>query len=157
MILFMRESQAHSEDRVPVAPPYAGLHPVVNVVVAGGDAVVGRTLGLLLESPEYRVDFVAGAHVGWPRALEGADLLVLAPGLTEEQEDAVVSTSYAGAPGDARVPVLHLVPNLREASSSGGNLSVPWPCRAEEMERQIRVVLGRVPEAQAEGGGVSGR
>ena len=120
-----------------------GMSPAtVNVVVVGGDAVVGKTLELLLGGSDYSVSFVRGALVG-DAALPGIDLLVLAPGLTEGQEGAVVHAASAGGrPGASGVPVVQLVADLRQATSAGERRLVPWPCRAEELERQMRSALG---------------
>ena len=130
------------------------VQPVVNVVVAGGDAVVGRTLELLLGSAQYRVGFVPGSLLSEPGMLEEADLLVLAPGLTDEQKATVLtdpsSDPAAGARSVARVPVVELVPDLREATGAGEFRLVPWPCRAEELQRQIRTALAGVQGAGVE-------
>ena len=118
-------------------------------MVAGDDAVVGKTLELLLGSANYRVTFVPGVLVNESGMLESADLLLLAPGLSEEQKATILADPALGSSaGAARVPVVELVPDLREATGDEERRFVPWPCRAEELERQIRMAL-----AQATGAG----
>ena len=140
-------SESHQD---PIAvPPFAAAFDeapsLVTVVVVGGDAVVGTTLELLLESVDYHVSFVAGPLLNEPGVLEGTDLLVLAPGLTDEQKVTVLAALRFGAHGGSPVPVVELVPELREATSADDRRLVPWPCRAEELDRQIRMALGQAP------------
>ena len=91
---------------------------MVNVVVDGSDAVACRTLELLLERADYQVGFVDRSCLGEPGGLEGTDLFVLKPGLTEKQEATSLATFVAGSCGVVRVPAVELVPNLREATSA---------------------------------------
>ena len=120
------------------------------MVVAGGDAVVGRTPKLLLENANYQVRFVSRSCLGEPGGLEGANPIVLAPALTQEQEAAALAASAGGTHGVARVPMVGLFPDLPETTSADEHRSVLWPHRAGELERQIRAALDHAPGARTE-------
>jgi hypothetical protein len=72
-----------------------------------GDAVVGRTVTLLLRSSGYKVRYLLAQSIGEPQALKEVRLLVLAPTpqLSTERRNALVrslkETSEAG-----KLPVL---------------------------------------------------
>lgn len=147
----MSERQGDWEGGASVASPPSGVRFVVNVVVAGGDAVVGRTLELLLGSADSRVIFQPIHLVAESGLLEVADLLVLAPGLTENQEASILAKFTANRGEGASVPVVELVPELREVTEVGQRIRIPWPCRAKELERQTRRALVKAPGAHADG------
>lgn len=109
------------------------------VLILGGNWVVGRALGLLLQNAEYKVRFLVGSSLDQPGLLDGVQLLLLAPGLGPEFRDALLGM-INGRPLEARIPVLELVDNDRAAQVGDGRF-VPWPCRAEELKRQITIAL----------------
>ncbi len=112
-----------------------------------GDPVVGRALVLLLQGPRYDVRFVPASSWGEPGALEGVELVLLAPTweLNGEGRDALLA-SLRGAPGAAKAPILELTSSFSEGTRVGDvrvgpEQTVPWPCSTEELERRIQAAL----------------
>jgi hypothetical protein len=126
---------------------------MINVVVAGGESIVGQALELLLGGNGHRVTLVAESHAVEHGLLTGAQLLVLAPGLDEGRRESLLALAAGAVPTNS-VPVLELVPYLIAAAADAGRTLVPWPCRAKELERCVSGVI----EGLALGamGGVSG-
>lgn len=128
---------------------------LMHVVVVGSEAVVGQALGLLLGGGGHTVRFVSEHLADEPGLLAGAGLLVLTPGLAERRREGLISLAAGDSPF-GRVPVLELVPFLLKAAFEAGRLLVPWPCRAEELERYVlRAVSADGDDGQEEedGGG----
>lgn len=124
----------------------------MNVVVAGGEAIVAKALELLLGGNGHRVTLVADYQALEPGFLTGAQLLVLTPGLDEDRREALLAMASGAVPGavpPAGVPVLELVPYLLAAAVEAGRTLVPWPCRAEELERYISGVFETVANGDA--------
>lgn len=109
---------------VGTAPALA--RPPAAVVVLGGDAVVGRALELLLHNADHSVTFVALTSVGASRALDGARVLLLAPGLGEKDRRAVLA-SVGGEPHTTAIPVLELVTGARTSRLGKGTCSCLGP------------------------------
>lgn len=112
----------------------------MNVVVIGGDAIVGQALELLLGGRGHTVRFVNEDLSDEPGLLAEAGLLILAPDLTERRREGLISLA-AGASPLAGVPVLELVPYHLQTADGAGRIMVPWPCRAEELERYVASAL----------------
>jgi DNA-binding response OmpR family regulator len=112
------------------------------VAILSGCRVVGRGLTLLLESAGYEVRLLEepdGSEV--EDLLRGVDVLLLGRGLGEDHREeflrAMTSTLET-----ATIPVLSL------SASPGGTLFkedrvVPWPCRIEDLAREIEAALRR--------------
>lgn len=109
------------------------------VVVFGGDAIVGQALELLLRSSDCNVKFLTEPYLDEPGLLDGAQILLLAPGLSAERREALLRLADGTAIA-ARIPVLELVSNTQGAHVGAGHL-VPWPCRTEDLERRIKAAL----------------
>jgi len=76
--------------------------------------------------------------------LEGVRLLLLAPTLNTESREALLAEM--GDPlAAANIPVLTLSTTIREALGDGP-VSIPWPCRLEELTRKIDAALLPVPD-----------
>jgi hypothetical protein len=119
------------------------------VLILGGDWVVGRALRLLLRDAEYRVRFLIGPSLDQPGLLDGVQLLLLAPGLGAEFRDALLAL-VGRRPLAVRIPILELVDNPRSAGDGAAH-TVPWPCRAEELKREIKALLLTKPGADRDG------
>ena len=148
IIAYMSERRGDSEGKARVYSSSGRVHPKANVVVLGGDAVVGTTSELLLGSAGYRVGFVPESSSSGPGMLETADLPVPGPGLTAKQRPGVLAGLFVGGRSVARTPVVELVPDLREGA--GDPLRVPRPCRAEDLRGRARTVLVGVPGAASD-------
>ena len=110
------------------------------IAVLSEEAAVGRALELLLQSVGYRTRFLAEPPLDEAsESLDGVQLLVLAPTVSEKlRENSLGSTTYMAA--IAGKPVLELV----TSSTSSRPLKrgrVLWPCRIEELQREIEAAL----------------
>lgn len=122
------------------------------IVVVGGDAVVGHALKLLLRGSGYDARVEALATFKTEGAPSDAELILLAPGLDEQGRGRVLD-SVAAAHRSDDLPVVELVPATASWPREGHAL-LPWPCRTEDLEREVEVALhgardhlGRVPPA----------
>ena len=120
-------------------------------IVVWGDAVLGRTLVLLLRSSGYDASFMPASSIGEPEALRDVRLLLItpAPEPNAESQQALVSL-LRNTPETAKTPVVKLAIEDSEGTTEGraeDGLSyvVPWPSRIEELERQIDAALTQKP------------
>lgn len=119
--------------------------PTVVVVVVGGDSIVGHALALLLRGSGYDARFEALRTFDARRVLWETGVVLLAPGLNEWGHNAGNTAGPAAvvaACHDGGLPVLELVPATVSQSGEGHGL-IPWPCRPEDLEREIEAALLR--------------
>ncbi len=112
----------------------------VTVVVVGDDTVVGQALELLLRSAEYNVVFLKEPHWETPGYLDEVHLLVLAPPLNLHKRQAIL-VSLGSEPEDRSVPVVELIAGAKASRLGERHFVVPWPCRTEELRRQMEAAL----------------
>lgn len=110
------------------------------VAILGGNAVVVRALEVLLRGVGYEVRLLGEPEAYRPEELfEGVDVLLLGPGLgTDSRENylrAMESTLETAA-----IPVLAFSPGPKGTIAEEDRL-VPWPCRVDELAREIEAVL----------------
>lgn len=110
------------------------------VVVVGGDSIVGNALKLLLRGSGYAARFEVARSFDARRVIQEADLVLLAPGLQEWDREAVLSSVETARPQEG-LPVLELV-SVTDYRPEEGHALVPWPCRTEDLEREVEDVLG---------------
>jgi hypothetical protein len=123
--------------------------PTSVVAITGGNAIVGRALELLLRSIDFRAKYLFDPSLDDPELFSGAKLLLLAPGLDSERREALLRLINS-KPSVARIPVLELINHARAAQVGDGHF-VPWPCRAEELKRQVTDTLFDRSEASKDG------
>lgn len=111
---------------------------VSEVIVIGGDIVIGQALEILLRSAERSVRFLAELSPSNLGTLEGAKLLLLAPDSNAEHRESLMVLIRA-APDAAQIPTLELVDNSIKAREGAG--FVPWPCRIADLKERIEEVL----------------
>ncbi len=119
------------------------------LLVLGEDWVVGRALELLLQSADYDVRFLDSSSFDELTTLEGVGLVLLCPGFSAERR-ATLLAIIEGTPVTREIPILELAENP-ERALAGPRRLLPWPCRAEDLKRQINAVL--LGESGAERGG----
>jgi hypothetical protein len=111
------------------------------IAILSGSSVVGRVLELLLRGVGYEVRLLEVpdglAEVGDP--LEGVDILLLGRGLDDDRREGFLR-AMATDLGTASIPVLSLSPSPRGAMFREDRL-VPWPCRVEDLAREIEAAL----------------
>jgi hypothetical protein len=133
------------------------------VVLVGEDVIVGHALELLLRCTDYAAEFVKLDSFVPRRSLGGAQLLLVAPGLTREDRKAVL-TSVEADPATKDLPIVELVPAAPTEQLAERHFSVSWPCRTEDLQRQIKAALhteadgsspgARTPHALRRGGSI---
>ena len=114
------------------------------IIVVGGDAVVGHALELLLRGSGYDARSETLSTFDARGAPLDAELILLAPGLDELDRSTVLTSVDADHRGDD-LPVVELVPATK-ARPSEGHAFLPWPCRTQDLEREVAVVLHRTRE-----------
>lgn len=110
------------------------------VVVIGGDAVVGQALELLLKDANASVKFVPESLLEEPGSLSDATLLLLAPGLSVERREAILAP-VKGESSAREIPVLELLTSAQTSRGGERHFVVQWPCRPEDLRRQIEIAL----------------
>jgi nucleotide-binding universal stress UspA family protein len=114
-----------------------------------GDPIVDHALVLLLRSSGYEVRVLPASLLNEPRALEGIRLLLLTPptltlsplqrkDLSLQRKDLL--TTLRDTVKDAGIPVLELITSSlkrRDEARDESWYMMPWPCRIEELEKQI--------------------
>jgi hypothetical protein len=109
------------------------------VAIVGGSAVVGQVLKLLLQDADYDTKFIPEQSLDEPGSLDEIQLLLFPPGLSAESRRAVAKL-IADRSLEARIPILELTWNAQAEYAEVGNF-VRWPCRVEELKRQIKAFL----------------
>jgi hypothetical protein len=113
----------------------------ITIVIVGKDPVVGRAIGLLLQTAGYNTRFVADpVTYGSRSALVEAHVVLLAPGLSAEAREKL-SGSGTGKPVAAETPTVELVSEADEGQPRQGHHRVRWPCSLEQLQREIEAIL----------------
>jgi hypothetical protein len=111
--------------------------------------VVNSALSLLLNGAGYDVRRIERDLPGLANGLlEGVDLLLLAPGISDGPRKTVLG-AVRDNPLTAHTPVLTLSSALGEALGDESGQEVAWPSPIEELVRRIDAVL--VPPMGEEG------
>ena len=107
-----------------------------NVAILSGDPLVGRALELLLQGAGYEVRLLEEPDASRVEdLLGGIDVLILDRGLTNGRREGFLG-AMAGTLETATIPVLSLSPGS-EGTSAEEDRVVPWPCRIEDLVREI--------------------
>lgn len=112
------------------------------VAILDGGPMVARVLDLLLRGSGYGTRLLEEADVERPGALPlgSVDLLLLAPGPSREHTEAILS-AVKSEPETAHLPVLVMLSGVPQGSAVEGARIVAWPCRTEELVREIEAAL----------------
>ncbi len=115
------------------------------IAILGGNSVAGRALEALLQGVGYDTRLIEDPPERSPeQLLEGVRLLLLAPTLSAESRE-VLLAEMGSTLDAASIPVLTVSTTLKEALGDGP-VSIPWPCRLEDLTRKIEATLLGVPE-----------
>lgn len=109
------------------------------ILVVGGDTVVGYAIKLLLRGSGYDARFATLSTFDEEMTLRDADLILLSPGLDERGRGAVLASNDATRVG-GELPLVELVP-ATTAWPREGHVLLPWPCRPEDLEREVEAAL----------------
>jgi DNA-binding response OmpR family regulator len=118
------------------------------VAILGTNTAVNSALSLLLNGAGYDVRRIERDLPGLANGLlEGVDLLLLAPGITNGPREGILTT-VRDNPTTAHTPVLTLSSAIGEALGDEGGQVVAWPSPIEELARRIEAVLAPAPSAE---------
>jgi hypothetical protein len=118
------------------------------VAILSDNSLVGRVLQLLLEGAGYEVRLLEEPEsFKVEDLLKGVDVLLFGRGLSNGHREAFLSTSTSML-GTAAIPVLSFSSGPKGTLAEEDRL-VPWPCRIEDLRREIEAALraaeGRQP------------
>jgi DNA-binding response OmpR family regulator len=106
------------------------------VAILGGNPLVDRALELLLENAGYEVRLLEESEASEVEdLLEGVDVVLLGRGLSNGRRENFLG-ALASTLEMAAIPVLSFSPGP-EGTSAGEDRLVPWPCRTEDLVREI--------------------
>ncbi len=130
-----------------------GQGPTTTVAILGG-AVVGRALMLLLRGLGYNAEFTEVYPTGpVEEPLDGVDVLLLAPGLSNDPREAFLSVMRSTLKTE-RIPVLALSTDPAKALAKArgdGSVVVAWPTRIEHLTREIEATLASARSSNEQG------
>jgi hypothetical protein len=107
--------------------------------------VAGRALEALLQGVGYDTRLIEDPpERSVEQLLEGVRLLLLAPTLSPESRESLLA-EMGGTLDAANIPVLTLSTTIKEALGDGP-VSIPWPCRLEDLTKKIEAALLPMPE-----------
>ena len=118
--------------------------PTTTIAILGSDTVVGSALSALLEGSGYRIRLLESYPSGVvDELLAGADLLMLTPRVDEGVREAVLGAMGKKEPQKAHMPVIALstATTIEEGPTEEGVLTVPWPCKTEDLVERIEAAL----------------
>ena len=120
-----------------------GSTPTTLVAILGPDTLSQDILARLLEREGYAVRSLGAYPSGVvDELLEGADLLLLAPGLNADVRRAFLETMRS-TPQTAAIPVLPLSSALKQALLDELGASAPWRSLFEALVGQIGAAFER--------------
>ena len=123
--------------------------PTTVVAVLGTNTVGNSALALLLKSAGYDTRRIERDLPGLANGLlEGVDLLLLAPGISNRTREGILSV-VRDNPTTAHTPVLTLSSAIAETPSDESGPVVGWPIPIEELVRRIETVLGPATSEEA--------
>src|ERR687890_1507225 len=115
------------------------------IAILGGNSVSGRALEALLLGVGYDTRLIEDPPDRPPEELlDGVRLLLLAPTLSAESRENLLA-EMGGTLDAANIPVLTLSTTIKEALGDGP-VSIPWPCRLEDLTKKIEAALLPMPE-----------
>ena len=115
------------------------------IAILGGNSVAGRALEALLQGVGYETRLIEDPPERSPQELlDGVRLLLIAPTLSGESRESLLA-DMGGTLDAAHILVLTLSTTLKEALNDGP-VSIPWPCRIEDLTKKIDAALLPKPE-----------
>lgn len=117
------------------------------IAILGGNPVATRALEVLLRGVGHEVRLLGEPEAfGVEDLLDGADVLLLGSGLSDEYGEDFLR-AMASTPKTAAMPVLSFSPGLK-GTLAGVHGLLPWPCRIEDVVREIEAVLRPAADVQ---------
>ncbi len=118
------------------------ISPQITVAIVGKDPIIGQVLGSLLQAAGYGTQFVTYPVTDDPHNMfADAHVVLLMPELSKISRDGCLISKVSTAAA-TNIPILELVPEPDEVPSLRAR-PVRWPCRLEQLRREIEAALAR--------------
>ena len=118
------------------------ITPQVTVAIIGTDPVIGQVLESLLQTAGYGTRFVTYPVTDEScNTVADAHVVLLMPGLSNIYREGCLISKVSTATA-TNVPILRLIPEP-DGDSSLQARPVRWPCRLEQLRREIEAALAR--------------
>ena len=118
------------------------VSPQVTVAIVGTDPVIGRVLESLLQAAGYGTRFVTYPVTDDPHNMfTDAHVVLLMPELSKISREGCLMSKVSTAAA-TNSPILELIPEPNEVPSLRAR-PVRWPCRLEQLRREIKAALAR--------------
>jgi hypothetical protein len=118
------------------------ISPQVTVAIVGTDPVIGRVLESLLQTAGYGTRFVTYPVTDEScNMVADAHVVLLLPGLSNISREGCPISEVSTAAA-TNIPILELIPGPDEVPSLRAR-PVRWPCRLEQLRREIEAALSR--------------
>ena len=121
--------------------PHSNL---TSIAIIGGEPLVGHALEQMLRSDGYDARLLDQSSINGPSTIfERASLVLLAPGMSGADREALFGRLRNGVSEKVAAPVLELVSGSDEAQDKGeiGARRVLWPCQFKVLKREIEAAL----------------
>lgn len=117
------------------------------IALLSADTLLGRTLALLLEGLGYEVQILeAWSTTSFGELLEGVDLILLAPRLSEASCETLLGTIRSASKRQT-IPILKLSAVGEMVSDKADSSIVPWPTSIEFLQRKLEAALQAAMDA----------
>lgn len=121
------------------------------VAILSGDPLIGRALELLLRGAGYEVRLLEEPDATKVAGLLGdVDVLLLDRGLSNGRRESFLG-ALASTLETATIPVLSLAP-ASEGTLAEEDRVVPWPCKIEDLAREIEAARREAGGGEPVGG-----
>ncbi len=118
------------------------ISPQVTVAIVGKDPLIGQVLESLLQAAGYGTQFVTYPVTDDPHNMfADAHIVLLMPGLSSISREGCLISKVTTAAA-TKTPILELIPEPDEVPSLRAR-PVRWPCRLEQLRREIEAALAR--------------
>ena len=118
------------------------IAPQITVAIVGKDPLIGQVLESLLQAAGYGTQFVTYPVTDDPHNMfADAHIVLLMPGLNNISREGCPISKVSTAAA-TNIPILELVLEPDEVPSLRAS-PVRWPCRLEQLRREIEAALAR--------------
>jgi hypothetical protein len=116
-------------------------HNSLTVAILGGNPGVGRTLEVMLKGAGYDARYLNGSFIDKPAELPAkVRLVLLTPGLYSKGRERLLN-SMMSASVNPKIPILELITASSDGARTDLHNCVLWPCRVEDLKREIEATL----------------
>ena len=117
------------------------ISPQITVAIVGKDPIIGQVLESLLQAAGYGTRFVTYPVTDdLHNMFAHAHIVLLMPGLSNISREGCPSSKVSTAA--TNIPILELIPEPDGIPSLRAR-PVRWPCRLEQLRREIEAALAR--------------